>query len=838
MNPKDPQAKSGNPRQGGRPTISLCMMVKNEEKRLATALESAKPWVDEIIVVDTGSTDRSMEIAKEYGAKIYQHPWEFNFSTHRNQSISYATGDWLLILDADEELDQETAHHMRQLVLAPEGVNCFLFELSNSLSAGGESMILHPRLFRNHVGFHYEGLVHNRPVITGKLEKAPVRLIHYGYNEDAETMAAKHQRRIAMMQKWIEQEPDNFLAHSYLAYALISRAQDPAEGVKEALLALKLIEQKKGDPKHYPHIYFPLIQALHLMGKDEEILKHAADASRLAPYDPNPWLFVAATHYRSQNWEEVCVAADKFVELQDYCRQNPEQFIFFENLTFDQFNFVLFRWVVAAGMLGREQEAMAIFKRMLAERDAEEASRMAANNLLLLGKADLAHLLSKEAKAACPEWGWVEQTMRFAEEQGREARAAENREQGIRALEEGRLDQAVVSLRAAAELNPQDKQAVITLGLALTQKGEAGEAKLWLTRGLNADSSNPQGWKALADILFQQGDYAGAHLCYLRFQALAPQDQSLAPRVRVCERRLAAAGPSVAQSPPKLLMLLIDGLAPAMLRDPAPHFLMGRAWGELTPTPPSPAPDLSAWATLLTGVNAQVHGLMRETSRKEPLGLGDLKVLSLWELLPRDCRLGLMAAPLGFPVPRLPGWAVAGYPADLLDPEKVHPPELAPQLLANGYSTDVTRSDFEEHTLPQRLEQDVRQQAALFQVERNKLRSALALPAVEVLAVGLRPLEYMQRTFDLTHYNVFAAYQQVYGLIETLLAALRPANFVILSQRGYALKGRSPQGGGFYCLSWLKGENGKAAYTQIAPEILAVLGGDPGRLGQPRTTAA
>ena len=91
-------------------TISACMMVKNEEAFLPRCLESIKDVVDEIIVVDTGSTDRTAEIAKSYGAKVYHHPWENNFSKHRNQSISYATGDWIFILDGDEEVIQWDHH--------------------------------------------------------------------------------------------------------------------------------------------------------------------------------------------------------------------------------------------------------------------------------------------------------------------------------------------------------------------------------------------------------------------------------------------------------------------------------------------------------------------------------------------------------------------------------------------------------------------------------------------------------------------------------------------------------------------------------------------------------
>ena len=88
----------------GRPSLSACMIVKNEEKFLAQCLNSIKDAVDEIIIVDTGSTDKTVEIAQSFGAKVYHHPWRNSFSEARNHSLSYATCDWILQIDADEAL--------------------------------------------------------------------------------------------------------------------------------------------------------------------------------------------------------------------------------------------------------------------------------------------------------------------------------------------------------------------------------------------------------------------------------------------------------------------------------------------------------------------------------------------------------------------------------------------------------------------------------------------------------------------------------------------------------------------------------------------------------------
>ena len=92
------------------------MMVKNEEDLLPKCLESVQDHVDEIVVVDTGSTDRTVEIATSYGARVYSHPWEGDFSKHRNQSIDYANQEWILILDADEAVDKESVCHLRKIL--------------------------------------------------------------------------------------------------------------------------------------------------------------------------------------------------------------------------------------------------------------------------------------------------------------------------------------------------------------------------------------------------------------------------------------------------------------------------------------------------------------------------------------------------------------------------------------------------------------------------------------------------------------------------------------------------------------------------------------------------
>ncbi|MEW6003159.1 MAG: glycosyltransferase, partial [Nitrospirota bacterium] len=102
-------------------SISLCMIVKNEEQNIARALSSVKPVVDEMIVVDTGSTDRTKDIAKAFGAKVYDFAWTDSFSDARNFSLSKASGKWILVLDADEVISAFDHEKLRELIKGSRG---------------------------------------------------------------------------------------------------------------------------------------------------------------------------------------------------------------------------------------------------------------------------------------------------------------------------------------------------------------------------------------------------------------------------------------------------------------------------------------------------------------------------------------------------------------------------------------------------------------------------------------------------------------------------------------------------------------------------------------------
>ena len=130
------------------PQLSLCMIVKNEEAILAKCLESVKGVVDEMIVLDTGSTDRTVAIAEEYGAKTPRFSWCDDFSAARNEALRHVTGDWVLVLDADEQLNPAIANRLKTEIAKEQ--NLVINLIRQEIGAKQSPYSLTSRLFRHH----------------------------------------------------------------------------------------------------------------------------------------------------------------------------------------------------------------------------------------------------------------------------------------------------------------------------------------------------------------------------------------------------------------------------------------------------------------------------------------------------------------------------------------------------------------------------------------------------------------------------------------------------------------------------------------------------------------
>ncbi|MBD1940077.1 glycosyltransferase family 2 protein [Microcoleus sp. FACHB-68] len=214
-----------------KPVLSLCMIVKNESKNLPRCLASAKPYVDEMIVVDTGSQDNTPEIAEKYGAQVSYFEWCDDFAAARNYSIAQASGDWILVFDADEELVVESEKFLEQISSPSEIIAYFLTRTEKSYRLSMTPLVT-PRLFRNLPGIRFEGKFHEQLKYNDQyisnykvsvLES--ISILHYGYGEE-ELEQKNFSRNIPILER-IRREEGLSLMLLYCLSGMYNDMQQP-----------------------------------------------------------------------------------------------------------------------------------------------------------------------------------------------------------------------------------------------------------------------------------------------------------------------------------------------------------------------------------------------------------------------------------------------------------------------------------------------------------------------------------------------------------------------------------------------------------------------------------
>lgn len=210
--------------------LSACYIAKNEEKNIAASIASLGNQVAEIIVVDTGSTDNTVSVAERLGARVYHYEWQDNFAAARNFALSKATGDWVILLDADESFTQATAGNISGAIAgaADADADGLLVQLVNYDKDKQEIMdyFYQLRLVKNQPGIHYEGAIHeelvwprgSKPTIK-RLPPELLEIYHTGYSSSISRQ--KLERNLKMLQKEIargrtELELSRYLCECYL----------------------------------------------------------------------------------------------------------------------------------------------------------------------------------------------------------------------------------------------------------------------------------------------------------------------------------------------------------------------------------------------------------------------------------------------------------------------------------------------------------------------------------------------------------------------------------------------------------------------------------------------
>ncbi len=331
-------------------TISLCMICKNEAQMLAGCLESARDSVDEIVIIDTGSTDATIEIARECGAKVISAPW-VDFSTARNQSLDAASMDWAFVLDADEELAVEGPQVLRELADSGRADAYGLYvinvaEMTEFIDVDETPVFTAIKLFKRQ-GVSYINPIHERVQLPSGVHAtfAPGPLIvHYGYLKDIYTARNKGSRNAGLLRAWREAAPDDPWARFYLARDVLLREGRfmEAAGLFEEVLAeliaagdtllgadsfihLLTCYEEEGSPDAVEDVFRRGIESfpeyieiryfygcfLMKKGDFEQAVEHFGRCLRLNETDPR----FQATVRGSSNWRSLLALSDAFSRL-------------------------------------------------------------------------------------------------------------------------------------------------------------------------------------------------------------------------------------------------------------------------------------------------------------------------------------------------------------------------------------------------------------------------------------------------------------------------------------------------------------------------------------------
>lgn len=306
--------------------LSIAMIVKNEEKNLEKSLPPLKKlqkYLDsEIIILDTGSIDNTVEIAKKYTDKVYFYKWNNHFAEARNISIKYCTGDWVLVVDADEVLYdvEELAKLIRNKKInkfngAFVKIVNFNKDVKNSISNGAISPLL--RIFKKGT-VKYEGSVHEQPRFTKPIIDTNIRFIHYGYdNNNYKLMEYKFKRNISLLMEQLKKDEDNIYVIFQIAVSY-NMHKDLKEALKYIEIAYKKAKDKIGN---YIYVIDKYCFILHSLKEYRLLLEKVGEALSKEEFI-DFYFYKGEACYNLGKYEEAIESYNKYLDFYNKLENN------------------------------------------------------------------------------------------------------------------------------------------------------------------------------------------------------------------------------------------------------------------------------------------------------------------------------------------------------------------------------------------------------------------------------------------------------------------------------------------------------------------------------------
>lgn len=314
--------------------ISACYIVKNEAKKLAKSIKSLKNQVNEIVVVDTGSTDNTVNVARKLGARVYSFHWQEDFSKARNFALSKAKGDWLVLLDADEYFTAKTVGNIRQVIRQAKQADGLLIQMVNYDvdKAEIQDYFYQLRIVRNQQGLHYEGKIHEELKLSdGKFMKffrippEMLEIYHTGYASSVSRQ--KLERNLKLLQQAVDNGQSETDLARYFCDCYLGL------GDMEKCTYYGWLDVKKGRQSvNFGSRCHRVLMAYYGGRNDGESISKRRQLAEISteqyPEVPDFWAEYSECFYQAGEYAQAIAAMEKALQLmQDYHGMEPSMLV-------------------------------------------------------------------------------------------------------------------------------------------------------------------------------------------------------------------------------------------------------------------------------------------------------------------------------------------------------------------------------------------------------------------------------------------------------------------------------------------------------------------------------
>ena len=314
--------------------ISACYIAKNEAENLAKSIKSLKNQVNEIVVVDTGSTDNTIVVARRLGARVYSFPWQDDFSKARNFALSKAKGEWLVLLDADEYFTAKTAGNIRQVIRQAQQADALLIQMVNYDvdKAEIQDYFYQLRIVCNQQGLHYEGKIHEELKLSDgksmKFFRIPPEMLeiyHTGYASSVSRQ--KLERNLRLLQQALDNGKSEADLARYFCDCYLGL------GDMEKCTYYGWLDVKKGRQSvNFGSRCHRVLMAYYGGRNDGESISKRRQLAEISveqyPEVPDFWAEYSECLYQTGEYAQAIAAMEKALELmQDYHGMEPSMLV-------------------------------------------------------------------------------------------------------------------------------------------------------------------------------------------------------------------------------------------------------------------------------------------------------------------------------------------------------------------------------------------------------------------------------------------------------------------------------------------------------------------------------